>query len=66
MNGGWGEWGEWTNCPVTCDGADQGRTRPCDNPAPAHGGDDCTVDGSIGTESQRCNEDPCPGKPNAK
>jgi len=60
INGGWGDWTEWDECPVTCGGADQGRTRVCDNPAPQFGGDDCTVDGSLDSGTQRCNENPCP------
>ena len=60
VNGGWGEWSEWDECPVSCGGADQGRTRVCDNPAPQFGGDDCTIDGSSDSEIQRCNENPCP------
>merc|ERR1719270_37118 len=34
------------------------KTRVCDNPAPEFGGDDCTVDGSSASETQRCNEEP--------
>jgi len=60
INGGWGEWSDWVECPVSCGGADQERTRVCDNPAPQFGGDDCTVDGSSDSETQRCNENPCP------
>ena len=41
---------------MPCGGADQRRTRVCDNPAPQFGGADCTVDGSIASENQRCNE----------
>merc|ERR1712025_824320 len=59
VNGGWGEWSEWDECPVTCEGGDQGRTRVCDNPAPAFGGTDCNVDGSSASETRRCNENPC-------
>ena len=62
VNGGWGAWSNWETCPVSCGGGDQGRTRLCDNPAPQHGGDDCTGSAS---ESQRCNENPCPSKFNA-
>ena len=62
VNGGWGDWTDWETCPVTCGGADQSRTRECDTPAPEYGGDDCTVDGSTGSETQRCNENPCPSK----
>lgn len=60
VHGGWGDWTEWEECPVSCGGADQGRTRVCDNPVPEFGGDDCTVDGSSASETQRCNENPCP------
>jgi len=60
--GGWGEWSDWDECAVICGGADQGRTRVCDNPAPQFGGDDCTVDSSSDSETQRCNENPCPSK----
>ena len=66
VNGGWGDWTDWETCPVTCGGADQSRTRECDTPAPEYGGDDCTVDGSTGSETQRCNENPCPSKSNIK
>ena len=62
VNGGWGDFTEWDACPVNCGGADQGRTRVCDNPAPQYGGDDCTIDGSSDSETQRCNENPCPSK----
>ena len=50
----------WDDCPVSCGGGDHSRTRACDSPAPEYGGDDCTVDGSTDTETERCNEDPCP------
>ena len=62
VNGGWGEWKEWDACPVACGGAYHGRTRECDSPEPQHSGDDCTLNHSIGTESQRRNEKPCPSK----
>merc|ERR1712076_250647 len=60
VNGGWGEFGAWDECPVSCGGAEHSRVRTCDSPAPAHGGNDCTVDGSSNTEVERCNENPCP------
>jgi thrombospondin 1 len=62
VNGGWGNWSEWEECPVSCGGADQRRTRACDTPTPEFGGDDCTVDGSTNSETQRCNENSCLGK----
>ena len=36
--------------------------RVCDNPAPQYGGNECTDDGSSDTDTERCNEDPCPSK----
>ena len=62
VNGGWGDWTDWVACAVSCGGADQGRTRVCDKPAPQFGGTDCTVDGSKASDTQRCNENPCPSK----
>jgi len=60
VNGGWSDFGAWDDCPVSCGGAEHSRYRVCDSPAPAHGGDDCTVDGSTDTETEKCNENPCP------
>ena len=62
MNGGWGEWGEWEECSVTCGSGEHSRARACDSPAPANGGDDCTVDDSSNTETQNCNKNPCSSK----
>ena len=62
VNGGWGEFSEWDECPVSCGGAEHSRHRECNNPAPAHGGHDCTADGSTNVETERCNENPCPGR----
>ena len=60
VNGGWGEWSSWQDCPVSCDGGTQERSRVCNNPEPDFGGDDCTLDGSSDLETQACNENPCP------
>ena len=62
VNGGWGGFGDWEECPVSCGGAEHSRYRECSNPAPAHGGHDCTVDGSANVETEACNETPCPGR----
>ena len=64
VNGGWSDFGAWDDCPVSCGGAEHSRYRVCDSPAPAHGGDDCTVDGSTDTETEKCNENPCPSELN--
>ena len=61
VNGGWGDFGEWEECPVSCGGADRKRYRQCNNPVPENGGNDCTADGSTNVETERCNENPCPG-----
>ena len=60
VNGGWGDWNEWQTCQVSCGGGYQNRTRTCDNPTPQFEGEDCTVDGSLEYETQKCNENPCP------
>ena len=59
VDGVWGDWSQWTDCPVSCGGADQRRTRACDSPAPQYGGDDCTADGKSDSETQKCNQSPC-------
>ena len=59
VDGMWSEWSEFGECPVTCGGSTQERTRTCTEPAPANGGADCVGDA---TESQECGTDPCPGK----
>ena len=60
--GGWSEFEEWSECSVTCGGGSQTRTRPCDNPEPAHGGLDCQGGNSA---SQDCNDRNCPGEMNS-
>ena len=62
VDGGWSLWSEWSTCLVTCGGGHQRRTRQCNNPTPAHGGDECTTDGSSSTETQQCQVNHCPGK----
>ena len=59
MDGNWGEWGPWGECSKTCGGGEHGRTRECNNPAPAYGGKQCE-----GPFRQRrlCNKEKCPGK----
>lgn len=55
----WSEWSEFGECPVTCGGGTQDRTRECSNPEPANGGADCVGDA---VESQECGTDPCPSE----
>ncbi|XP_035664469.1 SCO-spondin-like [Branchiostoma floridae] len=43
VDGGVSSWTVWTNCSMTCGGVGvQVRTRTCNSPAPAHGGQPCT------------------------
>ncbi|XP_076472307.1 uncharacterized protein LOC143301799 [Babylonia areolata] len=43
VDGGWGTWQAWSACSVSCMGVGvQARTRQCDNPAPLHGGAQCS------------------------
>ena len=56
--GNWSSWGAWSNCSETCGNGTSTRTRTCDNPAPAYGGEDCVGAGSM---TQDCFEKPCPG-----
>uniref|UniRef100_A0A7M5X7H7 Uncharacterized protein n=1 Tax=Clytia hemisphaerica TaxID=252671 RepID=A0A7M5X7H7_9CNID len=58
VNGSWSEWEAWSSCSVTCGEGSQTRQRVCDNPTPAHGGNNCKGDNE---EIQICNENPCQG-----
>jgi len=62
INGNWATWGVWTTCTSTCGpNGTRTRDRTCTDPAPLHGGDDCssTISGDLETES--CNtEINCP------
>ena len=59
INGGYGEWSNYTECTQSCNGGTQKRSRQCNNPAPKHGGRNCS---SLGPETaeQPCNIFPCP------
>ena len=59
VNGNWGPWGAYDTCTKTCGRGTQTKYRECNNPAPAHGGDQC--EGSLG-ETRTCNEDACHGE----
>lgn len=57
VHGNWGDWGDWSQCSATCGGQQQ-RQRLCNNPAPLHGGNNCSGEG---TETQSCGETLCAG-----
>ena len=52
VNGGWSE---FDACSVSCGGGNQ--TRQCNNPAPQHGGAECS-----GVSIRACNTQACPSK----
>ncbi|KAH9592566.1 hypothetical protein MS3_00004447 [Schistosoma haematobium] len=58
INGGWGTWSSWSHCSHSCGGGQRRRTRICDSPVPAYGGEDCPPTG--GTETSECQSEPCP------
>lgn len=60
VHGQWGEWSEYGRCDRTCGFGIQKRFRKCDDPKPAHDGDDCI--GSNFEEKYGCNPYPCPSK----
>mgnify|MGYP001218478592 CR=1 FL=1 len=61
IDGNWGDWSGWSNCPVSCGGSTQNKSRLCNNPKPENGGKNCSTEISSDFEIQRCNETPCPG-----
>lgn len=57
VDGNWSTWTEWTLCSKVCNGGEQTRSRECNNPAPQHGGNDCSGDKR---ETRPCNLFACP------
>uniref|UniRef100_A0A096LWX1 ADAM metallopeptidase with thrombospondin type 1 motif, 13 n=1 Tax=Poecilia formosa TaxID=48698 RepID=A0A096LWX1_POEFO len=56
VNGSWSSWSGFSSCSRTCGGGVVLRTRECNNPRPAFGGNDC--DGPD-IEAELCNQLPC-------
>ena len=61
VNGGYSSWSVYSVCTKTCGIGTQSRTRTCNDPAPQHGGMDCSQLG-MDTEVKECNKEPCPSK----
>merc|ERR1712226_217434 len=55
--GSWGQWGDWGQCSESCGQGSRSRSRVCDSPPPAPGGQDC-VGGDTDTEG--CFLQDCP------
>lgn len=59
VDGGFGLWSSWTACSKTCGTGSQSRSRPCNNPTPTGGGQNCTGDSS---QAKSCKIKSCPGE----
>ena len=59
VNGRWSEWSSYEDCTASCGGGVKIRERHCDDPPPAHGGEDCDGEDH---EEEECGMDPCPSK----
>ncbi|XP_072880765.1 A disintegrin and metalloproteinase with thrombospondin motifs 3-like isoform X3 [Hemitrygon akajei] len=57
QDGNWGSWSKLGSCSRTCGSGVRFRTRQCNNPAPANGGQDCP---GLNYEYQLCNKEDCP------
>lgn len=58
VGGDWSAWSVWGSCSVTCAQGVSQRSRVCNQPAPAHGGNNCQ---GVSTQQQACTGAPCPG-----
>lgn len=58
VHGNWGSWVAGT-CSRTCGNGQRARTRQCNNPVPANGGNQCQ---GSNTDQISCNEGLCPSK----
>ncbi|XP_019130182.2 A disintegrin and metalloproteinase with thrombospondin motifs 13 isoform X1 [Larimichthys crocea] len=56
VNGSWSGWSEFTPCSRSCGGGVTHRTRKCNNPRPAFGGNDCE---GPDIEAELCHQQPC-------
>ncbi|XP_059193400.1 A disintegrin and metalloproteinase with thrombospondin motifs 13 [Centropristis striata] len=58
VHGSWSNWSEFSPCSRTCGGGVTHRTRKCNNPRPAFGGNDCE---GPDIEAELCHQQPCEG-----
>ncbi|XP_034025428.1 A disintegrin and metalloproteinase with thrombospondin motifs 13 [Thalassophryne amazonica] len=56
VHGSWSNWSELSPCSRTCGGGITHRTRQCNNPRPAFGGNDCE---GRHIEAELCHQEPC-------
>uniref|UniRef100_A0A8C4IX19 A disintegrin and metalloproteinase with thrombospondin motifs 13 n=1 Tax=Dicentrarchus labrax TaxID=13489 RepID=A0A8C4IX19_DICLA len=56
VHGSWSSWSEFSTCSRTCGGGVTHRTRKCNNPRPAFGGNDCE---GPDIEAELCHQQPC-------
>lgn len=59
VHGGYTAWGNFTRCTQSCGNGTMYRTRICSNPAPLHGGKNCSIIGPA-VDVKSCNDHPCP------
>ncbi|XP_052679403.1 coadhesin-like isoform X3 [Crassostrea angulata] len=57
VHGGWSSWSGYGSCSKSCGSGSQSRSRSCNNPSPAYGGNSCS---GSSTSSQSCNTHNCP------
>ncbi|XP_052679401.1 coadhesin-like isoform X1 [Crassostrea angulata] len=57
IHGGWSSWSGYGSCSKSCGSGSQSRSRSCNNPSPAYGGNSCS---GSSTSSQSCNTHNCP------
>ncbi|XP_061527353.1 A disintegrin and metalloproteinase with thrombospondin motifs 13 [Phycodurus eques] len=56
VHSSWSGWSGFSRCSRTCGGGVTHRTRRCNNPRPALGGDDCV---GLSIEAELCNQQAC-------
>ncbi|XP_013784127.1 A disintegrin and metalloproteinase with thrombospondin motifs adt-1-like [Limulus polyphemus] len=57
VDGAWSSWSDYEQCSVTCGIGEMRRTRKCNNPPPAHGGNKCH---GVSQNRATCQLGPCP------